>query len=427
MTQNDMHWQQYFDSTKCLDYINQNNFYEVDAVDLKRITGREPRLLAKIDTFAQLPNIFRENNVSILPIRNGKYLLFKDDNFRSFYSFQTEDLLLPIETYNSNIDLTTFSTFPGYINFTESQSLDFGLLSSLFKTYISGEDLFLTIRGRRGSSDFSFILPPTNNIINVSGVQIEIDGGYESENKILLIEAKSSKREDFNIRQLFYPFLDWRNRTTKTIIPVLLIHSNGAYFIYKFQFTDVFGDIVLIEKKCVALNAPLIGIPSLYDLLSQVIEENEPNNIPFPQADDIDKVIDVLSAIEEGYNTKELIAEYFEFDYRQGDYYANAARYLAFVERRGQIFINTNLGRAFLHENNGQQRTKIIITELLKKPSFRRIIRLLILRDMQINNISNKEISEIILDEVTLSNITADRRASTVRSWLRWISNHVEH
>ena len=118
--------------------------------------------------------------------------------------------------------------------------------------------------------------------------------------------------------------------------------------------------------------------------------------VPFRQADDIDKVVDLLTAIESGSNTKESFAEFFEFDERQGDYYANAASYLGLVDRQSQEFVISDLGITFLHVTTGQQRTKIINKKLLKKPTFRRIIRLFLLRDLDANAISNDELSRII-------------------------------
>lgn len=421
----DTGWEQFFQRTNCLEVIRNNGHYTFSANELQQITRKQPRLLAKIDTKEELPEIFRDNNLSILPYENGKYIVFSDPDYKSFFNFDRNDLLIPIETYYSRVDLQRYDTFPGFVNLNESQSLDFGLLSSLLETYISQEQLNLTIRGRNFSGDFNFRLPPNDFLLNVSSVQIEIDGGYESENKLVLIEAKTSKRDNFHIRQLYYPYLEWKRRTNKEIIPVLMVFSNRQYFIYQFEISEVFGGFRLVEKRCVSIiESPLQRI-LLPDLIREIEESDEPTEIPFPQADDLDKVTDVVTAIKNGFHTRDRIAHYFEFDSRQGDYYANAARYLGLVAREDHVFNVTELGDRFFREEQIQRRTRIILEEIIKKPSFREIINLFINHNFELNSISNQVIESIISRHTNLSGSTPLRRASTVKSWLIWIVNHI--
>ena len=76
-------------------------------------------------------------------------------------------------------------------------------------------------------------------------------------------------------------------------------------------------------------------------LLAETAEGIEPEGIPFPQANDLDKVADLVSMSEADIITKESIADLFEFDERQGDYYANAARYIGlFRETRKSIWLD---------------------------------------------------------------------------------------
>ncbi len=149
-----------------------------------------------------------------------------------------------------------------------------------------------------------------------------------------------------------------------------------------------------------------------------------PAGVPFPQANDLDKVADLISLIEEGVSSKSEIAEYFELDERQGDYYANAARYLGMLEKRGDKFCLNDSGYKFLQIDSAPSRTHFFVSQMLQRPTFRAAIRLLEQRDMHVLSLTNNEIANVIEKNTNLTGTTPGRRASTVRSWLSWIVQH---
>jgi hypothetical protein len=53
--------------------------------------------------------------------------------------------------------------------------------------------------------------------VNVGNSQIEIDGGYEGDSSLNLIEAKNYISDDFLVRQLYYPYKLWNNKITKQL------------------------------------------------------------------------------------------------------------------------------------------------------------------------------------------------------------------
>ena len=72
---------------------------------------------------------------------------------------------------------------------------------------------------------------------------------------------------------------------------------------------------------------------NLKQLLAESRIEPEPD-VPYPQANDLDKVIDIVTNFHSaGLTNKPAIAEFFDFDERQGDYYANAGYYLGLLKR----------------------------------------------------------------------------------------------
>ena len=62
MRKNDEAWQMYFAKTETLKEIERNGYTYITAKSLKSLAEREPRLLAKIDTINDRPEIFKRNN-----------------------------------------------------------------------------------------------------------------------------------------------------------------------------------------------------------------------------------------------------------------------------------------------------------------------------------------------------------------------------
>lgn len=63
---NDIAWQILFEKYSILENINKNGFFEIDSATINEV--RESRLMAKFDHHANLPGLFKNNNLSILPI-----------------------------------------------------------------------------------------------------------------------------------------------------------------------------------------------------------------------------------------------------------------------------------------------------------------------------------------------------------------------
>jgi hypothetical protein len=376
--------------------------------------------MAKLDTLSVRPIVFKQHSLTIFPVKNGEYVIFEDPEEKSYYTFSRKENDLPVTIHNSRVDLTSFDAYPGNQGLSESQALDFAYIASLLKRFTKDEELSLVIRGRSFSGAFSFRLPTNNRRVNVSSVQIEVDAGYESPQAIYLIEAKVGRRDDFHIRQLYYPFLEWSNRSYKPIVPIFLVYTNGKFYLYEFSFSPNFGDLEIVQSGCFSINeSPIVHI-NIKNLLREIPVGNEPV-VPYPQANDLDKVADLISVVDEGLSTKTEIADFFEFDERQGDYYANAGRYLGLLKREKGNFLLTNLGRRFTRVRSISGKSQLLIEQLLIRPTFRTTFELLLDRDLELETISNGEIAATIEQFTNLSGTTPMRRASTVRSWFKWI------
>jgi hypothetical protein len=199
-----------------------------------------------------------------------------------------------------------------------------------------------------------------------------------------------------------------------------LIYSNNKYYLYQFKFSDVFGDLKIVKSKCYSINeSPLVSL-NVRDLLARIKTESEPN-LPFPQANDMDKVIDLISFLKNESKSKYQIANYFEFDERQGDYYANAARYLGLANKKDTAFEISPIGNRFTNIRSAQERNLFIIQQMLRRPILFKAFQALVNNGFEIDKLSPEIIADIIEEETDLSGSTPLRRASTIRNWLRWI------
>lgn len=417
---NDTAWSEFFANSSALSEIDVNGFAYVKADDLKEY--REPRLMAKIDTLAMRPEPFVQNNLSILPVQNGLYLLFKDEENKLFFSFPKLEDDLKVEEHRSEIDLDTFDCFPKSKVFSESQAIDFAHLASLIKRYVDCDDANLCVRGRLYSGDFSFLLPDHAEPIQVSNVQIEVDAGFETPDSIVLIEAKIGRRDDFNIRQLFYPYLQWTKRSRKKIRTVFLTYSNGEYLFTEFKMGRDLGEIELVSNRAFVIDdLPVCNI-DLEEMLAATEVEPEPDAIPFPQADDLNKIVDLIQLNDYEIKTPQTILEFFEFSERQSYYYAGAAVYLGFIERVSQLLELTATGKSFAQIVSRSQRTKVLLAQMLKRPALRKSLELLMAHDFDLKNVEIREIADIIQAETKLTGTTPLRRAATVKKWLAWMT-----
>lgn len=82
LTRNDIAWNTLFERFNILDEVHRQGRYVISANDIKQ--EREPRLMSKFDHSINLPKIFRDNSLAILPISRGDYVISKFDAYHSF-------------------------------------------------------------------------------------------------------------------------------------------------------------------------------------------------------------------------------------------------------------------------------------------------------------------------------------------------------
>ncbi|MFW6272583.1 MAG: type II restriction enzyme, partial [bacterium] len=302
------HWNDIFNDYSILETIKKDGCFYISAQEIKK--HKEPRLMTKFDHSKNRPEIFKKNKLGILPVDNGMYVIGKFSLYKTLP--KTED------------DKPKFMKLPSFLEsidpeniYSENNALNVALLSGMISDLV-GEDVYETISGRMRSSKFSFYVNSENekSHIEVKKPQIEIDGGFESTNNIIVVEAKNSQPEDFIIRQLYYPYRFWKMKVNKEILPVFFTYKNGVYtfYIYKFKEDDNYSSIELVEKLSYVIDYENIHIIKRNKLDMQT----EGKDVPFPQADTFNRVKELIDLIADGYKTAKEIAEFYDIAQRQG-------------------------------------------------------------------------------------------------------------
>ncbi len=387
-------------------YDLTKNLHSITAKEIKQITGEEPRIMAKFDSSMDLPNIMKKNGYFLLPVKNGEYAIVRGNGFHTLE--KTRDWTN--HTSRIKFNLTTAGR-----GLSEMQYLDYSFNSGALEDILDITPLYQSIRGREYSKQFHFAVDKTK--INVESVQLEVDSGLEGEDSIVLIEAKVKSPEDFIIRQLFYPYNHFRIVSPdKRVIPVFFVYepSSQLYHFWIYEFTDPanYNSIRLKEIKSLMISTEQEiklsdikpkGIVNYKDLI--------------PQANDLNKVIELAFKVKEGVNHYKKVAEYFKFNERQSSYYREAAEALGLVISEKGAYQLTDIGKHLVALP--AEKRNLFMVELLSDFS-------LIKRSLNILESNGKllqdDLENIIEQQSYLSQSTISRRAGSLKRWLEWIS-----
>jgi len=380
------------------------DYQTIEAKEIREVYRREPRLVAKFDSSADLPLILKQHNYFILPVRRGTYALVRGNGFHVL------EAAAGTRDYHSHINFDLETVHRGT---SESQYLDYAQCSGLIEQVIGRGKLHPTIRGREGMSGISFRY--FDQTIEVLNGQIEVDLGLEGRDCIVLLEAKSKTPHDFNIRQLYYPYRRFLAQVpSKTIIPVFFTYDLTAdsynFWIYEFTDPNDYHSIRLMGSQSYRIVAAESAQPAVPPPVATVY-----SSAVVPQADDVERLIGVVLAIRAGVTKALSIAEDSGIVGRQGNYYAAAAEALGLITKQGSEYRLTESGR-HAADLDTHERNLYIATIMGEFPLVKQALTLL----QEQGSISNEQLETIIRNNSDLSGSTPERRASTLKAWLRW-------
>ena len=409
-------WEILFDRHRITEQVAHYGSFRISAQQIN--TVREARLMAKFDVKQSLPAIFRTHQLSILPISRGEYVIGP---------FETHHALsYDVYPHPHPLHIPALDTLDGMDIHSEAEALRVLQLSGALQDMFASTAVFPTLQGRRGSGKFAFHIAcgrHASQMIAVDNAQIEIDAAFETESHVFICESKNSLVHDLLIRQLYYPYRFVTQKTMKHVVPVSIIYNNYTYYVTQYQFTDIYNynSLVATHHYAYTLDTQLFR---MVDVLA-IWQQSKPRSItgiPFPQADDMRIIINIMQIIDQQQHTKAHITTHLGYDKRQTDYYVNAARWLGFIDAHLQL---SAMGQLVVNAPPHRQKG-LIVQAMFRTPLFYEMGHILVTQHRI------PERSEIV-EAMTvhpelrhqLSGDTRIRRAQTVQAWLRWIMHAV--
>lgn len=421
-------WIKLFEKYDILSKIKSEGAFYITANQIKEF--KEPRLMAKWDSFENLPSIFKKHNINILPISRIGYVL------SDFKLYEPIPELGENITEMQKVEIPEYETIDiGNIS-SEANAINVLMLSKILDDFLDEDDNVATFNGRMGTGIFSFRVDRyrgTTFQVDVKNAQCEIDGGMENDNSVVILEAKNVIHPDFHIRQLYYPYRLWESKVDKPIRLVFSIYSNQIYRLFEYAFEDKenYSSIKLVKSKNYSLQDTDIALNELYDVYSnvKVIYDDNQNdtNIPFIQANSFERIISLMEILFEENKTTEEIAKTMEFDLRQSDYYYNAGKYLGLFEKKDvedeeKIVKKVSLSK--LGKDTVKLRYKERQLKLVSLILEHEIFNRLFIKVYNSGELPTKEEIQNIMRENNVCNEgQIVRRSSSVYSWLKWIFN----
>ncbi len=416
---NDKAWEALFDKYDILNQIDMRGSFQISATQIKEF--REPRLMAKFDHTINLPKLFSDNALSILPITRGDYVI---SHFEAYHKFENTNATV------TKVSLPAYIQSLDYNNITsEAVALNCAIATGIIEDFTEDEQIIPTVSGRMSSGLFGFKIMDTHSKqhrdVNVINSQIEIDAAYEGIRYLSLFEAKRDLSEDFLVRQLYYPYRTWQSQVEKEVKPIFLVYSNGIYHLYQYKFENPqdYSSLVLVKQRNYTIEDTTITTEDIQSILQNSLFVPEPE-ISFPQADSFKRVINLCELLNETPMNRDQVTENYAFNARQTNYYTDAARYLGLIEKSKEngtpVYYLTERAKKIMHKGY-KQRQLDFCYQILRHKVFADVLKKYFETGIMPTN-----------DEITLymkqanlykveSDVTFKRRASTIRGWIEWI------
>ena len=402
--------------------VKRKGYFQINSKQIKEY--KEPRLMAKWDSSDCLPKVLQDKHLNILPESRSSYVM------GDFLLYQEIPELKEHVSKMAHVDLPEYESIDIHHVHSEANAIHVMTLTGILDDFLQVERNVATFSGRMGTGNFDFYVDTFyggKQSIHVSKAQCEIDGGFENDDSVVIIEAKNVVHRDFHIRQLYYPYRLWKEKVKKPIRLVFSVYSNMIYRLFEYRFDEIedYSSISLVKSKNYSLQDTTITQEDLLNVRRDTeITENDDKDkrkVSFPQANVMEKVISLMENLYHNPMTKQQIAELMNFDERQSDYYYNAGCYLElFQKAENNDRELTRLGER-VFKMNYKERQLHIVSLILKHKIFADFF------DSIINTGSlpnKKEIEERMIALNICNNCdTLSRRANSVLGWLKWIFN----
>jgi hypothetical protein len=229
MTMKDTNWYNVFEVMDVVNQVVTTRRCRVTADEIRAITGAEPRLMAYMPTPRSVPKPFKEYGFSLTTVGNGVYEITDTDMFVDVPSIGFTKLY-PLRR------MTNLVTLGGPLRTKNEADLLAVANNSNVLADAFGEPVEQGSSGRQRGS-FSF----NNNDLrfDVEGVQVEIDGCYETSSAVHVVEMKTEPLTSVSIRQLLYGKRVVEQKVVNKPVYAWLVNFNREQEVYEFyRFID---------------------------------------------------------------------------------------------------------------------------------------------------------------------------------------------
>jgi DNA adenine methylase len=408
--------------TECDFKLDGRSTFEVTAARVKKITGEEPRLVAKMDTREDLPRALAQGSYFVLPVSGSKYAIVPGDGYHDLEKVD----VAPIDFHPERDVPVTVALQAG-----ESAAIQTALYTGLLERVIGVPRLRQTLHNDKVTLKDVTVTYGNSWSLPINGARVEVDAGFENHDEFFVFECKNwrqSELSNFNIRQLFFPQVraekelrtagyDWKIRSF-----FLDVEPNTSiYRFWEYGFTNPFdyASIHLERVQAFRLIQDRGSTPGR--LLERLLKKDASDTNYVPQANDATKLLILLQGVAEGYTKTTEVAKRFRFDPRQSNYYGEAAEELGLLERhKGKGFALTDVGDRIARLPTDQA-TQSIIEQIFTLPVFRSIA------EEALRSRTSVLYPEELLPFVRnaghhrYNETTLRRRSQSVASWLNWI------
>lgn len=408
--------------------VSNGGVYEIAAKEIKRY--REPRLMTKHDSEHLVPEPLRANDLNVLPISRSAYIL---GDFKLFHKFpDVTDIRPQLRT------LPDFETLTPDNITSESNAINALIAAGILDDFLGEEGVTETFNGRMGTGDFSFwvdrkLNPPAH--ISVSGAQLEIDGGFETAESVIIMEAKNVPHPDFHVRQLYFPYRKYAALVKKPIRLVFSQYFDQTYYLYEYEFTEIenYSSIRLVKTAAYTFDDRRITSSELWQAYLDTPMRTDDNyarsTITFPQADRVERIFALMERLKtepEGLHTK-YITEFMGTTGRQAAYYPTAGRWLGLFEHGEKGYTMLTARGEKIAKLNHRERQLAVAKLMFEHEILRRCFR----HAYTTGEIPTQQkimnwMRELQVFKPTSPDSMYVRRAQTMLAWTRWLMSLID-
>lgn len=171
---------------------------------------------------------FKKRNITKIPISRKKWKLIKNISVIEFEEPKEKVIFLSKNKLTDGMIVGVKDTMNQSTNPGETTLLAIANYSGIIADFYNLDEKGVLFTGGRQRAGIHLVVGA--NEIDMTKAQIEIDGGFEWTDTVVIAEMKSSfKQKDFNINQALIPMLKWEKllKNKKVYSLVLLAETNS--------------------------------------------------------------------------------------------------------------------------------------------------------------------------------------------------------